>query len=303
MKILKFNILFIIILFGLAISLIARKEPNLTKIFIDNTYVINLKNSKNRYESVKKEFLKYNIQKYTRFEAIDGMKIEITDFDNMQKIKTSDIKNKIIQFNPNNIYKIECDQDYYFNYKYTPYSSYNNIFLNLRELRVPLKLGEIGCACSHLKVYQDIIGNKYKNSLVFEDDFVLKDNFSNNLQNVLDNIPKSCDIIYLHHTKDQKSFFNKIFSRLIYGHNSYVNHAISFRFMSSNAAYIITENGAKKITEYLKNNNMKNMGIDHYIYHILAKNDIIHACLTPQTIVSRNNNFVSDIDSLDNRNL
>ena len=57
--------------------------------------------------------------------------------------------------------------------------------------------GMIGCGLSHLFIWQDAVQKNYKNILVLEDDVQFTDDFNKYLQNVIEEVPKDYDILYL----------------------------------------------------------------------------------------------------------
>lgn len=56
--------------------------------------------------------------------------------------------------------------------------------------------GTYGCAMSHLRVWRDIVANKYQNALVFEDDIQLTPDINNFIEDIIE--PDEWDIIYLY---------------------------------------------------------------------------------------------------------
>jgi glycosyl transferase family 25 len=58
-----------------------------------------------------------------------------------------------------------------------------------------LNRGEMGCAISHFRIYQDIIDNNYDYGMIFEDDAMPSDNFNEKINNVLKEMP-NCDILF-----------------------------------------------------------------------------------------------------------
>ena len=57
--------------------------------------------------------------------------------------------------------------------------------------------GLVGCAISHMKIYEDALKNNYKNILVLEDDVHFTDTFNEYIINALEEIPNDYDILYL----------------------------------------------------------------------------------------------------------
>lgn len=96
----------------------------------------------------------------------------------------------------------------------------------------------IGCGMSHIKLWEKIVKNNIKTTLILEDDFILKDDFSNKINEIINYAPIEYDIIYLTsniiHNKNLKLYdINDIFYKQI--------------FIAQTLGYIITYNGAKKI--------------------------------------------------------
>ena len=56
--------------------------------------------------------------------------------------------------------------------------------------------GEIGCALSHKKIYQEIVDKKIPVALILEDDIVLNENFPTLLENI-DKFPKNWELVLL----------------------------------------------------------------------------------------------------------
>jgi len=58
---------------------------------------------------------------------------------------------------------------------------------------------EYGCACSHVRVWRDMVSRGYETALVFEDDAKLLPNFKTKLENVLAEAPSDWDMIFVGH--------------------------------------------------------------------------------------------------------
>ena len=66
-----------------------------------------------------------------------------------------------------------------------------------------------GCFLSHILIWKDMIKNNVKYAIVLEDDAKLLDNFKNNLDQILQNLPKSFDYISLFHFSPNQDGFIK----------------------------------------------------------------------------------------------
>jgi GR25 family glycosyltransferase involved in LPS biosynthesis len=100
----------------------------------------------------------------------------------------------------------------------------------------------IGCGISHINLWKKIVNDGIDKALIFEDDFILKDNFINKFNNAFKHSPESYDIIFLTdnfiHNKNIK--FMDI--------NNYFYKQM---FISQALAYVITIQGAKKILNHI----------------------------------------------------
>jgi glycosyl transferase family 25 len=57
--------------------------------------------------------------------------------------------------------------------------------------------GLVGCAISHMKIYEDALKNNYKNILVLEDDVYFTDDLYEELDKAMSDLPEDYDILYL----------------------------------------------------------------------------------------------------------
>ena len=105
-------------------------------------YVINLKRETERRENIVQELKKQNIQNFEIIDAIDGEKINKSDLDLL--------------------------------------ISKNNKFIN--PINTNMNAAEICCSLSHVKVYKKFIETNIEYALIFEDDAVFLNNFSEKLQ-------------------------------------------------------------------------------------------------------------------------
>ena len=96
----------------------------------------------------------------------------------------------------------ECDK---VNIKFERFSGIkvSDLSQNILDKYVPIEIqtygtdGMIGCGLSHLFVWQDAIKKNYKNILVLEDDVYFTDDFNEYLDNIMEELPKDYDILYL----------------------------------------------------------------------------------------------------------
>ena len=57
--------------------------------------------------------------------------------------------------------------------------------------------GQIGCALSHIKIWEDAIKNNYNNIIVFEDDAIIPEDFWDRFNEAYNELPKDWKISYL----------------------------------------------------------------------------------------------------------
>lgn len=154
---------------------------------IDKIYVINLERSKERWQKISQQLDKTGV-KYKRFNAIDGYKILIKELDTNKEFSGYDLKDGKAELKYNNHYLVNC----------TPQDK-NPISFNYISLRENgLSAGELGVWCSNIVIWHDIKRNNYKNTLILEDDVIIKSkNFNQDLNNFISSLPDNYDIAYL----------------------------------------------------------------------------------------------------------
>jgi glycosyl transferase family 25 len=74
-----------------------------------------------------------------------------------------------------------------------------------------LRLGQIGCAYSHLKLWEKCLKSKNKIQIVLEDDILLDKNFKNDIKFILKNTPQDWDIIFIGGCHIKGRIINKYF--------------------------------------------------------------------------------------------
>jgi glycosyl transferase family 25 len=78
--------------------------------------------------------------------------------------------------------------------------------------------GLVGCAISHMKIYEDALKNNYKNILVLEDDVYFRDELYEELDKAMSELPEDYDILYLGCLGwcDKKQVYNMDFYYLLF---------------------------------------------------------------------------------------
>ena len=198
----------------------------------DMLYVINLKPSEVRWDKVSTHLNNIGIT-YTRFNATDGYEAQIKDMQNNQIYTGFDIKNKNFSMEHLKNYQIICN----------PLSEEPSSFNFLAKL--PLRMaGEIGAFCSHRLVWENIIRNNYKNTVVLEDDFVSKtDDFAYKLNRFVSDLPSTYDIAFidLRHKNGTKTALPK---------KEHISKFESNAFWNGMWASVVSQKGAQKLYNF-----------------------------------------------------
>lgn len=116
--------------------------------------------------------------------------------------------------------------------------------------RKPLTLGEIGCAMSHIKLYEHIVHNNIEKAIILEDDAIVSLYFKEIVNDALRKLPKRAEILFLDHGKAKIfPFTRNLVER--YRLARYLKPSKnSKRTIIRTTAYLITLNGAKKLLKY-----------------------------------------------------
>jgi len=128
-----------------------------------------------------------------------------------------------------------------------------------------MTVSEIGCALSHYKIWETIVTNKIKQTLILEDDVVFLENFNEEYKNI-QNIPFDYDICFLGRTK-----LNELYNL---GEEVEINESLVIPKYSYNMqSYILTYEGACKLI----NTNFINhlLPVDEFL-PIMYDNDYPH---------------------------
>lgn len=270
---------------------------------IDKIYIINLDRSPHRYKKMQEKLDSMNFPiNYTRFSAIDGRKLQFTSHPTGETLLGQDILTKKIWLKGD--FNIKCAE--------TENKANQVLIRNLNQgaynPRIP---GEVGVACSHKKIWQEIIEKGYKNTLIIEDDIRFIPFFDKILNTAMNNTPKYYELLFLQyrnygHAFDHKT--NDAFSSLFLTFfDSYIKNPFwkrAYKDIMSSRGYILTEEGAKKLLqceqEYAKESFMS---IDVAMGKCIANKPIIAYASKPKFIY--NDNAVatmSDISEPDQEN-
>ena len=143
-----------------------------------------------------------------------------------------------------------------------------------------LRPGQIGCALSHIKIWEKVIKNNYNNVLVFEDDAIIPQNFWGKFNKAFNELPDDWDMLLLGCCTCNGSTINK--TNLLKA-NSEGNWCMT--------SFLINRQYCKKIIDRIYKNKV-GYGIDGYIKSFY-KNDNVYISLPP--FILQNKSFESDI--------
>jgi glycosyl transferase family 25 len=149
----------------------------------DIVYIISLPQSVQRYAKLSSAFDVMGMS-YTKFIAINGYNVTIVNTKNYQKFKGLDLKNNLVTMDRKTIYEIKCNSD--------------EIDFTLTGRKY--NAGEIGLWCSHFMIWKESAKQEYKKVLVFEDDFLPKNQstFVKKVNLFLQDLPNSFNVAYLY---------------------------------------------------------------------------------------------------------
>ncbi|AIL31960.1 glycosyltransferase family 25 protein [Basilea psittacipulmonis] len=118
------------------------------------------------------------------------------------------------------------------------------------HVKKPLTLGEIGCAMSHIHLYEHMVKNSIAEAIIFEDDAIVPHEFKKIISTALAKVPRRKEIVFLAHGKGNiwpvKRKLPERYSLVRYR----VPSKNSLRFITKTSAYYITLDGAKKLLKH-----------------------------------------------------
>ena len=164
--------------------------------------------------------------------------------------------------------------------KFTFFSAINGNKLNVDVMEYisqrtfrNISNGSIGCAVSHMQIWENIAQRKENDIFcIFEDDVLLIDDFKERLNNLIRNLPVDFDLIIL------GSFNTR--GRDILFHVSFQNLFRSYNPRRGMYSYIINTKSARKLINLIKPFDLLYGGIDTIIGKLARQNKIIvyHVC-------------------------
>ena len=217
---------------------------HIKEVSIEKIYVINLDRSVDRYASVQKLLDSTELPvAYSRFSAVDGKKMQISNLETGEIFTGEEILPKKIFLNGKFVTNCASDDNKYF------------ISFTIKEKKHrPRLVGEIGVSCSHKKIWQEIIEKNYKNTLILEDDFHFIENFTDRLDRATNNAPKDSNLLYLAYGNLGQAYTNPAKNAVLRIILSFFDQRIKNPFwkqarrnIGSMQGYILSETGAKQL--------------------------------------------------------
>jgi GR25 family glycosyltransferase involved in LPS biosynthesis len=198
---------------------------------------------------------------------VDGKKIKLVNIETKEVITGEEAFNntKLLQGE----FNIICSDEYS--------GDFNPVKLNLTSFH-PRTIGEIGAACSHKKIWQEIVTKGYKNTLILEDDANFIAGFKKRLDNVMNNLPLDYEFVYLFAINIGDSYSIKNKDKILQTilritdkkrENKFVKQAR--RNITSAVGYIVTQEGAQKLLDGFKNY----YRVDKNIIELIENNKLI----------------------------
>ncbi|AIL31963.1 glycosyltransferase family 25 protein [Basilea psittacipulmonis] len=169
-----------------------------------------------------------------------------------------------------------------------------SFYTNEIKSKKPLTLGEVGCAMSHINLYEYIVKNGIAEAIIFEDDAIVPHEFKKIISTALAKVPKRKEIVFFAHGKGNIWPVKKKLPERYYLVRYRIPSRNSLRFITNTSAYYITLEGAKKL---LKQAYPIRMPAD-YLTGLLQRNKLKAYGIEPSCVFS---GVQSEIDNMEKR--
>lgn len=149
-----------------------------------------------------------------------------------------------------------------------------------------LSKGVIGCALSHLFLWQRIANGPDDYVFIFEDDVIFEGNFAEKWKLALQNVPRDFDLLYFGgfgHGFDKEDKLTNIYSLFGLQHESsmMINSLIGKpKSIFATHAYVISKSGARKLVEELDGKIYTH--IDFCLNNLYINDKIVAYCTVPR---------------------
>ena len=88
--------------------------------------------------------------------------------------------------------------------------------ISMERFSKSMSLGELACAQGHYLIYKEIIEKGYSNVLILEDDIIIKKGTLEKLNQMMNEIPKNWDILYLDYDKNEMNHLGTFLKQCFY---------------------------------------------------------------------------------------
>lgn len=252
-------------------------------ISLDKIYLINLDKSTQRYQNMQQHLESVDaLKSYQRFSATDGRNVIFTNFATGDVYTGQDIFKDKIKLDGD--YEALCNQDTKVRLTGLNQPGYNK--------RIP---GEVGVACSHKRIWQEIVKKGYQNTLIMEDDEKFMPFGGLFLTAAMHNVPKDFELLYLHHASMGYVYIDNIqdhplYNKFLFYYHKYFQNLFwkkAKRNIISARAYILTPEAASKLLQCEDEYSQQNfMSIDIVMMKCIEDKSIITYLSKPMFVVN-----------------
>jgi GR25 family glycosyltransferase involved in LPS biosynthesis len=199
-------------------------------------------------------------------------------------------------FNMNNVIRVKGIDGLTHNFSEDELNMFKNADFNHTDAKTKI----MGNQLSHYYILQDMIKNNYDYIIIFQDDVILRDDFNDQINKLLKNIPEDAEIINFgfHKTANLKNFealnINDPIESQVQSKkdiNDYVC-ILSDNVNPCSLAYLVTLKGANNLVNHFNNIGFLRATDWNYADYLVSKN-INYA--TKTVLCTGNNKFESDI--------
>jgi glycosyl transferase, family 25 len=149
-----------------------------------------------------------------------------------------------------------------------------------------LPKGSLGCALSHIAVWQEVVAREWPSCVIFEDDVVLPGSFVEDARQYLSEVPPDFDIVYLGSGKTATANIRKFVSPHVFE---------PFYPREGMYGYVVSAKGAKKLLANLFPIRLANGGVDtvvgklvrqrklraYHVWPVLCRADLVSPSNVP----------------------